>query len=213
MKAIRARLSGVLLSAVLVLVGTMFGASVYQRISLIPEWGGALPQSVVAYFGDPRAGQAIDRFWTGVTAPTAVAILLALALNWTSAARRRWIGRGALLFFVLLAWTVVFFIPQGVMPLMVRGGRGLTPAAITEMARAWIFWDWFRMAGTLAAYLCFVKAAAAQPVGGAIPHSHTLERVRGIWAATASSFSWPVYPRLLVRMRRPLTAGRRSRSS
>jgi hypothetical protein len=164
MKAIRPQLSGVLLSTVLVLVGTMFGASVYQRISLIPEWGGALPQSVVAYFGDPRAGQAVDRFWTGVTAPTAVAIILALALNWTSAARRRWIGSGAALFFVLLVWTVVFFIPQGVMPLMVRGGSGLTPDAITEMARAWIFWDWFRMAGTLAAYLCFVKAAGVQAV-------------------------------------------------
>jgi hypothetical protein len=32
---------------------------------------------------------------------------------------------------------------------MVRGGDGLTPEAITHMARAWIFWDWFRMAGTL----------------------------------------------------------------
>lgn len=28
------------------------------------------------------------------------------------------------------------------------------------LARAWIFWDWFRMAGTLAPYLCFVKAAS-----------------------------------------------------
>jgi hypothetical protein len=42
---------------------------------------------------------------------------------------------------------------------MVRGGDGLTPEAITQMARAWIFWDWFRMAGTLGSYLCFVKAA------------------------------------------------------
>jgi hypothetical protein len=77
----RARLAVFLLWSVLVLVGTMFGASVYQRISLIPEWGGALPQSVTAYFGDPRAGQAIDRFWTAVTAPTAVAIILALIVN------------------------------------------------------------------------------------------------------------------------------------
>jgi hypothetical protein len=158
--ATRRRLAVTLLWIVLVLVGTMFGASVYQRISLIPEWGGALPQSVVDYFRDPASGQAIDRFWTSVTIPTAVAIILTLIVNWPFLARRRWIASGALLFFVLLAWTVLYFIPRGVVPLMVRGGNGLAPEAITQMARAWIFWDWFRMAGTLGSYLCFVKAAS-----------------------------------------------------
>lgn len=156
----RQRLAVILLWSVLVCVGTMFGASVYQRIALIPEWGGALPQSVVLYFGDPRAGQAIDRFWTVVTAPTTVVIVLALVVNWPFTARRRWIGLGATMFFLMLAWTAVYFIPGGVMPLMVRGGEGLTPETITRMARAWIFWDWFRMAGTLVSYLCFVKAAS-----------------------------------------------------
>jgi hypothetical protein len=145
-----------------VLVGTMFGASVYQRVSLIPEWGGDLPQSVVVYFGDPNAGQAIDRFWTAVTAPTGAAIILTLIVNWPLVARRRWIASGATLFFLLLAWTAVYFIPAGVIPLMVRGGNGLAPEAITQMARAWIFWDWFRMAGTLGSYLCFIKAATVQ---------------------------------------------------
>ena len=158
----RQSVAAVLLWSVLVFVGTMFGASVYQRISLIPEWGGALPQSVVAYFGDPHAGQAIDRFWTLVTAPTAVLVILALIVNWPLTARRRWMSGGAILFFVMLAWTVVYVIPKGVTPLMVRGGEGLTPEAITQMARAWIFWDWFRMAGTLGSYLCFIKAATLQ---------------------------------------------------
>jgi glycine/D-amino acid oxidase-like deaminating enzyme len=63
---------------------------------------------------------------------------------------------------LLLAWTAVYFIPRGVVPLMVRGGEGMTPEAITQMARAWIFWDWFRMAVTLGSYLCFVKAATLQ---------------------------------------------------
>jgi hypothetical protein len=158
----RQRLAAILLWSTLVLVGTMFGASVYQRISLIPEWGGALPQSVVLYFRNTHSGQAIDRFWTAVTPPTAVAIILALILNWPLVARRRWISRGAILFFLMLAWTAVYFVPKGVIPLMKRGGDGLTPEAITQMARAWIFWDWFRMAGTLGSYLCFVKAATLQ---------------------------------------------------
>jgi hypothetical protein len=161
--ATRQRVAVILLWSVLVLVGTMFGASVYQRISLIPEWGGALPQSVVVYFRGTTAGQSIDRFWTLVTAPTAIAVILALMVNWPFAARRRWISRGAILFFLMLAWTALYFIPGGVIPLMLRGGDGLAPETITQMARAWIFWDWFRMAGTLASYLCFLKAATVQP--------------------------------------------------
>jgi hypothetical protein len=86
--------------------------------------------------------------------------MLALALNWPEAARRRWIAWGAGLFFAMLAWTAIYFIPRGVSPLFEHGGEGLPPEAIASMARSWIFWDWFRMAGTLGAYLCFIKAAA-----------------------------------------------------
>ena len=158
----RSRIGGIVLYIVLVFVGTMFGASVYQRISIIPEWGGDLPQSVVTYFRGTNSGQAMDRFWSSVTAPTAIVIILALALNWPLSARRRWISLGAALFFVMLAWTGLYFIPNGVMPLMQRGGDGLAPETITQMAEAWIFWDWFRMAATLGAYLCFIKAATLQ---------------------------------------------------
>ena len=45
---IRQRLAAILLWATLIFVGTMFGASVYQRISLIPEWSRDLPQSAIA---------------------------------------------------------------------------------------------------------------------------------------------------------------------
>jgi hypothetical protein len=163
---VRRNLAAILLWSAVVLVGTLFGASVYQRTSLIPEWGGDLPQSVIVYFRGTGAGHAIDRFWTGFTAPTSIAVILALVLNWHAGARRRWISRGAILFFVLLAWTFLYFVPKGVIPLMLRGGDGLTPAEITQMARAWIFWDWLRMAGTLASYLCFVKATTIQYDGG-----------------------------------------------
>jgi hypothetical protein len=59
----------------------------------------------------------------------------------------------------MLIWTVIYFIPQGVVPLMQRGGEGMSPDEITRTARAWIFWDWFRVAGTTAAYLCLLKGA------------------------------------------------------
>jgi hypothetical protein len=160
--ATQKHVGAILLYIVLVLIGIMFGASVYQRISIIPEWGGALPESVVTYFRGTNNGQAMDRFWTSITAPTAIAIVLALGLNWHPAVRRRWIALGAVLIFLMLVWTAVFFIPNGVIPLMQRGGEGLARETITQMAESWIFWDWFRMAITLGAYLCFIKAVSLQ---------------------------------------------------
>lgn|SRR5690349_6743824 len=137
----------------------MLGASVYQRISLIPEWGGSLPQSVVTYFHGTGAGASIDRFWKSVTPPTTLLIIVAIVANRPSLARRKWLGAAGILFFALLVWTAVYFVPKGVTPLMVRGGEGMSPHEITRTARAWIFWDWFRMAGTVASYLCLLKAA------------------------------------------------------
>ena len=68
-------------------------------------------------------------------------------------------GRGGHPFFTMLFWTAAHFVPRGVIPLMERRGAGMSPDEITRTARAWIFWDWFRMAGTTASYLCLLKAA------------------------------------------------------
>jgi hypothetical protein len=58
----RQRLGSAFLYLVLVLVGTMFGASVYQRIAIIPEWGGNLPQSAITSFRGTSNGPAMNRF-------------------------------------------------------------------------------------------------------------------------------------------------------
>jgi hypothetical protein len=155
----RQRVAEVALWLALLFVGTMWGASVYQRVSLIPEWGGSLPESVVTYFHGTSAGASIERFWKGVTAPTALLVLASVIANWSAVSRRKWVAAAAALFFAMLVWTFVYFIPGGVAPLMVRGGEGMSPEDITHMARAWIFWDWFRMAGTVASFFCLLKAA------------------------------------------------------
>ena len=155
----RQRFAEAALWLALLFLGTMLGASVYQRISLIPEWGGSLPQSVVTYFHGTTAGASIDRFWKSVTPLTALLIIVAIIANRSALSRRKWLGAAGLLFFAMLIWTAAYFIPRGVIPLMQRGGEGMSPDEITRTARAWIFWDWFRMAGTVASYLCLLKAA------------------------------------------------------
>lgn len=159
----RERLGETILWIALLLVSVVIGASVYQRISLIPEWGGALPDSLISYFRGTHAAASIGRFWVSVLPPAALVMMLALATNWRASQRRKWVAAGAALFFAMLIWTELYFVPKGVIPLMAHAGEGMSGEAITASANAWIFWDWFRMAGTLAAYLCLLTAISIRP--------------------------------------------------
>lgn len=155
---VRMCLADVTLWLELLLVGILVGASVYQRISLIPEWGGALPDSVVKYFRGTTAAAAIGRFWASILPPLVVMMIVTVSLNWAYAGRRQWTGIAGLLMVALVLWTVTYFLPKGVVPLMEKGAVGMEPDEITRMAKAWIFWDWFRMAGSIAAFFALVKA-------------------------------------------------------
>jgi len=159
----RQRIGEAILWIALLLVSVIIGATVYQRISLIPEWGGALPESLISYFRGTNAAAAIGRFWMSILPPAALMMILALATNWRVSERRTWVVAGAGLFFAMLIWTEVYFVPKGVIPLMAHAGEGLSGETITAMANAWIFWDWFRLAGTIAAYLCLTTALTIRP--------------------------------------------------
>lgn len=162
--SIRQRIAEALLWIALLFVATIIGAEVYQRISLIPEWGAALPDSLITYFRGTHAAASIGRFWIGVLPPTALLVIGAAVFNWPERQRRRWIGIGTLLFVAMLVWTEVYFVPKGVIPLMVHAGADLSPEEITRLARSWIFWDWFRMAGTIVAYFALLRALTIRPV-------------------------------------------------
>jgi hypothetical protein len=146
------------LYAAILFVGIVNGAEVYQRISIIPEWGGHLPESLIQYFQGTRAAASIGRFWGTCLPPTALLVIGAVAANWANRPRRKWLTLAGLLFLGALAWTEIWFVPKGVVPLMVRAGAGMIPAEITERAEAWIFWDWFRMAITAGCFLAMLKA-------------------------------------------------------
>src|SRR5437879_4753302 len=144
--------------AALFFVAIIVGASAFQRIALIPQWSGDLPGSLIRYFQGTQAAPFITRFWSSVTPLAALSVAAALAANWPDQVRRKWPGASALLFFAGLIWTVVWFIPQGVTPLMIRAGAGMSPEEITRRLNAWIFWDWFRLALVVSSYLLMLKA-------------------------------------------------------
>lgn len=154
----RSRLAELLLWIAIVMAGVVLGASVYQRIALIPDWGGNLPQSVIDYFGGTTAAASSARFWTRFLPPTGLVLLLALVAGWPDRLRRPWLALAFGLYLVGMVWTALWFIPKGVIPLMEQAGAGMTPDEITARARTWIFLDWFRMALTLGFLLSLLQA-------------------------------------------------------
>ena len=105
----------------------------------------------------------MGRFWGSPILPLNALLLIgALATVWRDQLRRKWVIASAVLFFAALIWTGVWFVPQGVIPLMARGGEGMSPEEITSRASAWIFWDWFRMGLTCGAFLAMTKSLTSR---------------------------------------------------
>jgi len=134
--SIRGDLGDLTLYGALFFLGIPNGASICQRISLIPDWGGHLPDSLISYFRGTTAAASIGRFWSSNLPPSALFILAALVLNWPDRSRRRWLA------------------------VVDRGGEGMSPEEITPRASAWILWDWLRMAITAVAFFASAKALA-----------------------------------------------------
>jgi len=158
----RERIAEVSLWLALLLVGIMFGA-VYQRVSLIPKWGlGASGIGHELPRNDDRAldWPLLDEHHSPGGDRDAHDPDRELAFQGAPAL----VGFAAALFFAMLIWAAIYFVQKGVIPLMERACKGLSPAEITRLARAWISWDCFRMAGTVAALFALLKAATT-PIG------------------------------------------------
>ncbi len=152
------RFAEVVLWCALLGVAVLTGASVYQRVAIIPDWGGDLPSSLTRYFRGTNQARDILRFWQPAVVVMTVLMVAALALNWSMQARRKWLVLAAICYFGALAATLSFFVPQGVVPLFVRAGEGMRPDEIVRAARRWIFWDWFRVAALVGTFFSLAKA-------------------------------------------------------
>jgi len=154
----RQRIGEVVLWLTLFVAGVINGAGVYQRISLIPDWAGDLPDSLIKFFKGTTAAPDISRFWESVVPILLLLVIATLIFNLADRPRRKWIGIAAALFFSALIATLLYFVPSGVIPLMKNAGAGLSSDEITRMARQWVFWDWFRLAAMAGCFFALLKA-------------------------------------------------------
>ena len=158
----RQRIGECFLWLTILAMGVITGAGLFQRMSLIPAWTRDLPGSVVAHFKGTMAAQDFSRFWATVVPVSALLVVGTLIFNLADRSRRGWIAAGAALFGAVFAATLLYFVPKGVVPLMVRAGEGMSGEEITRVMRQWVFWDGFRMAAMVGCFFAFLKAATVR---------------------------------------------------
>ena len=163
----RQRIGEAILWLTILAMGVITGAGLFQKISLIPAWTRDLPGSVVTYFKGTMMAQDFSRFWGTVVPASALLVVGTLIFNLADRARRKWIAVGAGLFGAVFVATLLYFVPRGVLPLMVRAGAGMSGEEITRVMRQWVFWDGFRMVAMVACFFAYLKAATVK-VGGAM---------------------------------------------
>lgn len=164
MGRVRHRLADALLIGFLIAAAVPLGGTVYQMLVIIPEWSQDLPGSLVRLFQGTSWAEAQARFWMHPIELLYPLLLIgALIASWPNRLRRRWLLICTVLLIGVTVWTGLYFVPKGVVPLMVQAGAGMTPEEITARAEAWIFWDRVRFVVIVLAYLAGLLALRIQP--------------------------------------------------
>lgn len=158
----RQRIGEIVLWLTVFAMGLITGAGLFQKMSLIPAWTRDLPGSVVTYFNGTMMARDFARFWGTVVPVAALLVVGTLIVNLADRARRKWIAIGAGLFGAVFLATLLYFVPKGVLPLMVRAGAGMSGEEITRVMRQWVFWDGFRMVAMVGSFFAFLKAATVR---------------------------------------------------
>ncbi len=164
MGRVRHWLADALLIGFLISAAVPLGGTVYQMLVIIPEWSQDLPGSLVRLFQGTSWAEAQGRFWRHpVGLLNSLFLIGALITSWPNRRRRRWLLICTVLLIGVTFWTGLYFVPKGVVPLMVQAGAGMTPEEITARAEAWIFWDRVRFVVIVLAYLAGLLALRIQP--------------------------------------------------
>jgi hypothetical protein len=104
------RLGTYSLFLVVILWGTLLGGIAYSHLVYFPVYLSALPDSAVVVNGPYGLHEGI--FWTTIHPLLIISLIVALALNWKTRARRKLILISLAIYFLVLVVTRLYFIPE-----------------------------------------------------------------------------------------------------
>lgn len=158
----------ILLWAFVIALGIECGAGLYETLVITPLWGGAAPDSVIAFYYHNTVNpyltlDAGGRFW--IFATPLVGLLSAATLltsRWTDAAHRKWRVAGAGLAFFVIAFTFAWFVPN-ILLLQSKEVLTMNPEAVASLTNWWVGLNWARVVLGLTAWLCALRALSIPP--------------------------------------------------
>lgn len=145
-----------------ILWGTLLGGITYSHLVYFPVYLSALPDSSVVVNGPYGLNEGV--FWMTIHPLLILSLVLALALNWKSRARRKLILTSFAIYAAVLVITSLYFLPE--LGAFSRSPEsGLAPAEWLARGRRWQRLSWIRgavmYAGTLPLLLAIARPPAA----------------------------------------------------
>jgi hypothetical protein len=93
-----------------ILWGTLLGGIAYSHLVYFPVYLSSLPDSAVLVNGPHGLNEGI--FWMIIHPLLIVSLIIALVLNWKSAARRKLILISGTVYILVLVVTTIYFLPE-----------------------------------------------------------------------------------------------------
>ena len=121
-------------------------------------WASHPPASFYMFLG--RYGQQTTHYWRVVSPLATGAFVVSVVATWGTN-RSVWLGAAFALYLAVQAATMRYFVPEQE-GLIVQADR-LAHEVPTSRARQWMFWNYFRNAAGVLAFVCLLVGVLARP--------------------------------------------------
>jgi hypothetical protein len=134
--------------------GVMCGGSIFEHVVVTPLWAGSPPESVRQW---PHGGIQGSFFAIASSLYALLSIALAVASRWMPARQRSWALCAGLSGIIVVAITVLFFLPI-LDKTEVSRGAGLSDDEITRLVTDFKTWNWGRWALMIGGWIAALRA-------------------------------------------------------
>jgi hypothetical protein len=146
------------LSLLLVIfVGVQFGAGLYEKVVVVPQWADLPGDFVVGGIETSGMKSAGRLFWPFVSPLVGVLAIVNLIVAWRSQGpNRRWWIAGAALMSTYAIFSYSFFVPQ--MLMLQASGDSWQASQVESLVSTWTGLNYLRMAIGAAGWFCALRA-------------------------------------------------------
>jgi anthrone oxygenase-like protein len=142
---VRNRIAEISLWVLVICLGILTGATIFEALVITPLWAGSAPESVRGWNENPRYAIDSGKFFVLIVLPLLLSSLFTLIAGWKMPwKRRKWMVAAAVCTLIGFAATGSFFVPILRETIFTRGA-GLSDAEIVEKVNRWVTYNWLRM--------------------------------------------------------------------